>query len=214
MEETGFKKILKWLAHPFADLNSAVQILRLTSLVLAVIAIILGVCLSQALSRQQLIVGVDPKGEAVPLRILQGRYENLINYQQFLKDFLDRIYSWDSESYKSQIESAMALMAPATQDDYLKAWKSSALPELVEKGDLVSAIQVKFINREQIKPLDSGGWEIQVDAIKFRLIGFKLRNKPTHFTIQFKTCPLSVNNIWGFQVIGLKEQEMKEVIEE
>ena len=207
MNDHQKRKLLNGFINPMADMVTAIKLYQLGIIVLGIIALIEGICLYKALSRQQLIVQVDPKGQVIPLEIQEGHPENYINYQQFLKDYLYRIYCWNKDSYKSQVSSALPLMEGNLQRQFIQEIKEKQIYDTVVANEVTSVLTNIRFDRESIEPLDVG-WRIKAEAIKLRMPGPKQRAMPVRYTISFKTCPLSEDNIYGFMVFELIEDEI------
>ena len=195
-------------------LSSAVQILRLTTILLFIIVLLLTICLVKAINRQQIFIKVDEDGKAIPTEILEDNAFNLINYKQFLTDFLERAYCWTPSTFKRQIESALPLMDEEAQIYFRKELKQNQTYEIITKNKITNILIVKYIDTNSIKPTDYG-WLINVDALKLRIIEventqgiFSTKPVPVRFTIGFKTAPISRENIWGFKVCYLYEEEI------
>lgn len=204
----------KEFIESITGLSSAVQILRLTTIILFIIVLLLTICLVKAINRQQIFIKVDEDGKAIPTEILEDNAFNLINYKQFLTDFLERAYCWTPSTFQRQIESALPLMDEEAQIYFRKELKQNQTYEIITKNKITNILIVKYIDTSSIKPTDYG-WLINVDALKLRIIEventqgiFSTKPVPVRFTIGFKTAPISRENIWGFKVCYLYEEEI------
>lgn len=197
-----------------ANLNFMVQALKYTVITLLITVIVLFICLIKTINRQQLFLGIDDSGIPVPLKIIDNHAINLINYQQFLIDFLSRAYCWTPETFQTQIYSAYPLLDDQAKIFFEKELKKNKTYELVSQQSITNMLVVRYIDINSIRPTDEG-WLINVDAVKLRLIEmkdsqgiFSSKPIPVKFTIGFKTCSLTPENIWGFKVYYLNEEEI------
>src|SRR5690606_35032946 len=89
----------KEFIESITGLSSAVQILKVTTILLFIIVLLLTICLVKAINRQQIFIKVDEDGKAIPTEILEDNAFNLINYKQFLTDFFERAYCWTPSTF-------------------------------------------------------------------------------------------------------------------
>lgn len=207
---TDRKKFL----NTISSLSSAVQIMKLSILVLFLVVVLLSISLVRAINRQQVFIIVDEDGKAIPTEIIEENAMNVINYKQFITDFLERAYCWTPSTFERQVKSAMPLMDENAQRFFEKELRENKVYDLVAKNFVSNILIVKYIDSNSIVPTEYG-WMINVDALKLRIIEientqgiFSTKPVPVRFTIGFKTCPLSPDNIWGFKVCYLEEEEI------
>jgi hypothetical protein len=108
----------------------------------------------------------------------------------------------------------MPLMEEQAQRFFEQELKQNKTFDLIVQNSIANILVVKYIDKNSLQPTEEG-WTINVDAIKLRLIEignaegiFSSKPIPVRFTVGFKTCPLSADNIWGFKVYYLDEEEI------
>lgn len=207
-------KKIKDFTGQFADLNYSIQLFKYAFFFMVICNLVLCMCLIKAINRQQLIIGIDEEKGPVPVKIIDEKYDNLVYYQQFLTDFLERAYCWTPETFENQISSVLPLIDDTSQDEFLTELRTKNAQNKIMTQELTNILVVKYIDVDSILPTEEG-WLINVDAIKLRLTEvnstkgvFSTKPLPVRFTIGFKTAPLSRENIWGFKVYLLDEQEI------
>lgn len=197
----------------FSNLNTTIQVLKGTVIILLIVVVLLSLSLIVIIGKQQVFIKVDD-GKAIPAEILDGNALNLISYTQFLTDFLERAYCWTPATFHSQIQSALPLMTEEARLYFEKELAKNRTYDIISKNRITNILIVKYIDIDSVVPTEDG-WLINVDALKLRIIEventqgvFSSKPVPVRFTIGFKTCPLSRENIWGFKVYYLEEQEI------
>lgn len=199
------KKIEERYINPIAYLSSYVQILKITVMALVIILLILSFSIYKLSAKQQIVVGLDQNNMPVPMEIKSEEIGNLINYKQFISYFLVTLYSWDNNTYISTIRSVVPMMADTTKDQYLKILQEKKYLDVFKEQKITSVIKIIRIKEDTIIKYKSG-FQIKVEATKIRLVDFIERKQIVEFTIGFRPCRPSQDNIWGLEIFELYER--------
>lgn len=199
------KKIEERYINPIAYLSSYVQILKITVMALVIILLILSFSIYKLSAKQQIVVGLDQNNMPVPMEIKSEEIGNLINYKQFISYFLVTLYSWDNNTYISTIRSVVPMMADTTKDQYLKILQEKKYLDVFKEQKITSVIKIIRIKEDTIIKYKSG-FQIKVEATKIRLVDFIEREQIVEFTIGFRPCRPSQDNIWGLEIFELYER--------
>ena len=121
------------------------------------------------------------------------------------------MYSWNSSTYVEQIRSALPLMANDMREEYLTQIEKNDVIQTITDGKITSVIQIKNLESTSVTKYKEG-YMAEVEGIKLRVVDFVTRETPVKLQIAFRPVSLSGDNIWGFEVFELHEENLQELV--
>lgn len=181
--------------------------LKITTIILLITNITLGVAYMKLSAKQQVVVGINEKG--IPQNVVYkgSNISNLVNHKQFLTQFLNLVYDWNKENYKQNIERATNFMNKNLTANYLDEIKRGGFIEQVEEYEMTSSLTIQSINEDSLKQYQDG-YIITVNAMKLRITDFIDRSIPVEIDIAFRPTDITKNNIWGLEIFEIKERNV------
>lgn len=181
--------------------------LKITTIILLLTNITLGVAYMRLSAKQQVVVGINEEGIPQNTIYKGSNISNLVNQKQFMTHTLNLIYDWNKDNYRKNIEKATNFMSNDLKNNYLEEIKRGGFIEQVEEYEMTSSLTIQSIDDDSLEKYKDG-YKITISAVKLRITDFIDRTIPVEIDVAFRPVKVDNNNLWGLEIFEIKERNI------
>lgn len=173
---------------------------------------VLAVMLYISFNKKATIVALTPDMTPVPTEVKKGTLGKMVDYEKFIRIFLNQIYDWDHNSYKEQIKKVLPIMSGEAREDYLAEIEGGGYIEQVKEYKLTSSLVIRTV--EDLRSYKDG-YRITVQGEKILVKDFSGDEDDFVFSdnktevkidVAFRVDDISEDNYWGLEIFEIKER--------
>ena len=194
--------------------NLLKKILIISVIILLISNSILSIMLYRTINKKATIVALRSDMTPIPTEVKKGTLGKMVDYEKFVRIFLNQIYDWDHKNYKEQIEKALPMMSGEARKDYLHEINRGGYIEQVRDYKLTSSLVIR--NIDSLRGYKDG-YQITVQGEKILVKDFTGENDNPVFSdnksevkidVAFRVTEISEENYWGLEIFEIKERSI------